>query len=344
MLRSAEALYNAQQARYAKLAILLAREWRRFGDDFDASWAEIGPRVMALVSAAQVGAAYDGALSMHRQLAEAGDQIEPSAIILPEAWAGWTDEGLPIERLLYNSVVQMRTTGADSLDARLKAGLTRLVLLSREQVGAAGRSASQAAIAARPGAGYTRMVNPPCCKDCALQAGRFFRWNTGFQRHPGCDCVHVAVAGGSVPPGYVDDVPTAQIHDLTDGERAALKAGADLPQIVNSRRGVDKSGRWTTESTTRRGLHYDKGRRMTPDAILAQAKSQDEAVQLFVKHGYMEGAGRGKDFEGFGQMGRGGTRVGARHAVYEARRTGVRDPANRYTMTAAERRAADKTI
>ncbi|MEL4468912.1 hypothetical protein AAEX62_09390 [Luteococcus sp. H154] len=325
------------------MAILLAREWRNFGGDFDSSWAEVGPRIMALVSAAQTGAAYDGALSMHRQLVEGGAAIEPSAVIIPGAWAGWSDEGLPIDRLLYNSVVQMRTTDAGSLDERLKIGFQRLVVLSREQVGNAGRSASQVAIAARPGAGYTRMVNPPCCKDCALQAGRFFRWNAGFQRHPGCDCVHVAVAGGSVPRGHADDVPTSQIHDLTDGERLALESGADLSQVVNSQRGPSKAGRWTTESTTRRGMHHGKGRRMTPDAILAQAKSQDDAVRLLTENGYMEGLGRGKDFEGYGQYGRGGTRVGARHAVEQARITGVRDPGSIYTMTAAELRR-NKTI
>jgi len=45
--------------------------------------------------------------------------------------------------------------------------------------------------------------------------------------------------------------------------------------------------------------------------------------------------------EGYGQMGRGGTRVGAREAVERARATGVRDPRERATMTAAERRAFD---
>jgi len=45
--------------------------------------------------------------------------------------------------------------------------------------------------------------------------------------------------------------------------------------------------------------------------------------------------------EGFGQLGRGGRRVGAREAVLRARETGIRDPQVRATMTTAERRVFD---
>jgi hypothetical protein len=45
--------------------------------------------------------------------------------------------------------------------------------------------------------------------------------------------------------------------------------------------------------------------------------------------------------EGFGQLGKGGRARAASDAVVAARTTGVRDPLNRYTMTAAERRLFD---
>ncbi|MFB4414252.1 hypothetical protein, partial [Pantoea sp. ANP04] len=48
--------------------------------------------------------------------------------------------------------------------------------------------------------------------------------------------------------------------------------------------------------------------------------------------------------EGYGALGRGGTRVGAREAVLEARRTGERKPNDRYTMTEAERRLFDAQL
>jgi hypothetical protein len=70
-------------------------------------------------------------------------------------------------------------------------------------------------------------------------------------------------------------------------------------------------------------------------------------LKLLERHGYIlpggqnpSGVIRGQS-EGFGALGRGGTRVGVREAILEARRTGERNPALRATMTAAERRVFD---
>jgi len=66
--------------------------------------------------------------------------------------------------------------------------------------------------------------------------------------------------------------------------------------------------------------------------------------RLLAEDGYLLPEGtvlKGKSYEGFGQMGRGGTRKAASQAVLDARATGIRDPMNRYTMTAAERRLYD---
>lgn len=657
-------LYGANLRRYRALELLIAREWRSLTDDLDASWARIGPRVALLVANAQVGAAYDGALAMHQTLVEAGTPVAPEGIIIPEAWAGWTDQGNPLDSLLGSVNATMRSATASTFAERRSIGLQWLQQAAREQVGAASRGASQVAVAARPGCGFTRMVNPPCCKDCALQAGRWFRWNTGFARHPhcfpagvvisgpaleaatrrwyegelvilatasgehltvtgnhpvltragwlpahliregdevvrstrpegatalvvpnhdqvpsliedvwgalgvrgsdrmpttaedfhgdgrdgevdvvyadralwrslhtpfgqhvgqesfaagvelaerlldervpqllnlgdsaraggpigrgslglpfleghggvprlacfahtaalstvlredapdgptahavllgesvlggprevgghdlllgegapiarwdapggpfsmetrdgyaargadlmqrlagqveldrvvesrsvdfsghvysvtssegwhvanslivsNCDCVHVPVYGDSIPDGYVDDVPVDQIHDLSDAERRAIADGADLSQVVNAARGA--RGHLTTEGATKRGAAgWHMGargntpvRRLTVDAIYAKGGSREQVLQRLADNGYMVGEIRGKTYEGYGQMGRGGTRVGAREAILRARRTGVRDPGSIYTMTAAERRAFDRAL
>lgn len=345
-------LYRANQRRHQALALLLSREWAAVGEDLDTSWSRVGPRVNALIANAQAGAAYDGALSVHQSLGSVGALVIPAAVILPEAWAGWTDQGLPLDRLTYGSVVASRKAEADSWAMRKQVGLDWLTHVAREQVGSASRGAAQVAVATREGVGYTRLVNPPCCKDCAVLAGKWFRWNTGFQRHAGCDCTHVAVAGGTVPSGYVPEVPTAQIHDLSDAERRALAEGADLSQVVNAARGA--KGHLTTEGATGRGLagrHLGAGRgqvtasrRLTVDAIYAKGGSREAVLQRLEENGYLLTGGRGPAYEGFGQMGRGGTRVAARAEVERARRTGVRDPSSLYTMTAAERRAFDREL
>src|SRR5699024_1408125 len=121
---------------------------------------------------------------------------------------------------------------------------------------------------------------------------------------------------------------------------------------INARRGMTPNGTFTTEGTSRRGnasrLLKPRQRRMTPESIYAQAGSRQEAMDLLRHHGYIlpegqvaGGSLRGWDYEGFGQLGRGGTRRAASQAVLDARATGVRDPNNRYTMTAAERRLYD---
>ncbi|MBK6887020.1 MAG: hypothetical protein IPH03_11745 [Tetrasphaera sp.] len=50
-------------------------------------------------------------------------------------------------------------------------------------------------------AGYIRVLSPPSCDRCSVLGGKWFKWNTGFARHPGCDCKHVpAGRGGRRPP------------------------------------------------------------------------------------------------------------------------------------------------
>src|SRR5699024_5069377 len=87
-------------------------------------------------------------------------------------------------------------------------------------------------------------------------------------------------------------------------------------------------------------------KRMTPEFIYEMAKSREEAFELLKHHGYILGRGQIANYdlpvrEGYGELGRGGQRKGAVEAIEKARRTGVRDPFNRYTMTAAERRLYD---
>lgn len=352
MLPAARDHYKRTLRRYHALNMMLARAWSGVDRDLEGSWRRIGPRISALVTSAQVGAAYDGAHGVHLMLRDARTPVRPHGVILPEAWGGWTNLGMPLDSLLRVSIEKVGASDAATFDAAKSEGLDFLKRVAREQVGAASRGAEQVAVASRPGLGYTRMVNPPCCADCAILAGKFFRWNTGFQRHPGCDCYHVPIAGGEVPEGYVDDIELDQITDLSDAERRALDEGADIYQVINARRGA--KGHLTTEGATGYGMagklklgadrrQLTPMRRLTVDAIYAKGGSREAILKRLEENGYFLSMGRDKrTFEGFGQMGRGGTRVGAREAVLRAQMTGVRDPRSVYTMTAAERRKYDR--
>jgi hypothetical protein len=213
-------------------------------------------------------------------------------------------------------------------------------------------------MAVRKNVGYVRMLTLPSCGRCVVLAGRFYRWNAGFLRHPRCDCRHVPssenVAGDLRTDAYEafnSYTPAQQDKHFGKGGAQAIRDGADVSQVVNSRRGMSASGRMTTEGTSRRGNYRQvtgRDRRMTPQAIYDLNKGdRAAAVRDLERYGYILpggqnplGALRGQR-EGFGALGRGGTRVGASAAVQQARETGVRDPLIRATMTTAERRLAD---
>ncbi|WP_419404267.1 hypothetical protein, partial [Micrococcus sp. F3Y] len=78
-------------------------------------------------------------------------------------------------------------------------GRDQLRALVKTTVTDAARVAAGADMAARPRVqGYVRMLNPPSCPRCVVLAGRFYRWNAGFRRHP-------QLMMGLTGDGQVDD-------------------------------------------------------------------------------------------------------------------------------------------
>lgn len=265
--------------------LLVEREWVAIGDDFDAGWPRVGPRLAALVSAAQVGAATDGAASVPAALAQTGFPLRQVAQVNPARFAGTASDGRDLLSLLYGAVIKARTADANGLPQRLAAGSLFLQTVTQVQIADAGRLSAHVAIAATPGAGWVRYVNPPCCQDCAVLAGKFFRHNQGFRRHPGCDCVHRPAADREPPSGYAQEVGLGQIKDLTQGQRVALEDGADLSRVVNAYRGVAPGRRERMSTTTE--LVSAKATRLTPDGILARSRSRDESIALLRRYGYL---------------------------------------------------------
>jgi hypothetical protein len=245
--------------------------------DLDGSWLSVGPRVTGVVSLAQLGAARDGAAYVPRTLVSLGADVDPDGDVVPGSFAGVASDGRSLSGLLDGAKVHAKA--AQSLDA----GGSWLDAAVHTMVSDAGRSAASVAIAARPRVGYVRMVNPPCCSRCAALAGKWFRYNTGFMRHPHCDCTHVP-AMRDAAPGLTSDPPLDAVTGLSVAERQAAEHGADLGRIVNARRG--SSGMTTTEGTTRRGQFAGR-RRLTPDGIFRVASDREETVRLLRAYGYL---------------------------------------------------------
>ena len=342
------------------------------------SWASVDrarisetwlPKVRAdlapVIVAAQINAATSGSDYSAMTLAQQGTYSAPTAYVDPRAFGGYAADGRSLESLLdapAYKAKQLIGSGASATEAMSRAGGFLDVLIASTITDAARQSAS-VDIATRPGVGYTRMLNPPSCSRCTILAGRFYRWNKGFRRHPSCDCIHVSTATGStqgaLSEGLIQD-PYEYFNSLTESQQTqffgkrsaqAIRDGADISQVVNATSKSKRIGMFTTAGTTKRGyagsILKPGQRRMTPDAIYRLNPTKEGALADLKAQGYLlpqgqvaTGAIRGQA-EGFGALGRGGTRRAASQSVLDARATGIRDPNVRYTMTASERRVYD---
>lgn len=339
------------------------RAWRNVSPDYiSQSWREQLGGVIQSVTEQQRVAAMSGALSGSLSLGEMGSWGAPDAFVNVSSLSGFAADGRDLDGLLYSPATTAKTRigngmgVSDAMDSAAK----QLSMIIKTMIADAARQAMGIMVAARPATGYVRMVNPPSCKDCIILAGRFYRWNAGFQRHPNCDCQHVPARVDStaeaIANGWADD-PYEVFDGMSEAERArvfgeanakAIQDGADIYQVVNAQRGMTRTGLFTTEGMTKRGnaarLLQPGQRRATPELIYQWAgDNRAEALRLLEQHGYILPGGqvpggilRGR-VEGFGQFGRGGARRAASQAVLQARATGVRD-GSVYTMTAAERR------
>ncbi|MGP7812416.1 hypothetical protein [Glutamicibacter soli] len=354
--------YKASQRLQSQAALAARRAWGQVqASSISESWEAIlrSSGLIASVSAGQLANATAGASYSADALAQQGLYEPPEAFVNPAGFAGVAADGRTLEGLLYSTAPYVKTLigGGMDVSTAMGAGAKHVQMLAKTTVADAGRGAAGVDIASRRGVGYVRMLNPPSCSRCSVLAGKFYRWNTGFRRHPGCDCVHVAstdkaVSGGK-SEGLIHD-PYEYFHGLSEAEQnklytkagaQAIRDGADLFQVVNSRRGMKPGGLVTTEGTSRRGnFGRANGPRLTPEAIYQKNLSRAETLKELERYGYILpggqdplGAIRGQR-DGFGALGRGGTRVGARQAALEVRRTGERKPNDRYNMTEAERR------
>lgn len=323
------------------------------------TWRTATLQVLPVLESAQVAAATSGASYGAAAIAEQGAYVAPRAWVNPQTWAGFASDGRPLVGLLQSPAYRTLTAIKGGMSERDALGVGRRALdkILHTQVGDAGRTAAGVDIAARPGVGYVRMLVGTSCPDCLVLAGRFYRWNAGFRRHPHDDCVHVPSPGveAARAKGYVTD-PYEHFEAMSReeqdafwgaGSAQAIRDGADIYRVGNARRGA--KGMVTTEGTSKRGYASDlRGRRLTPEGIYAQATSRDDALRLLEEHRYVLPGGqtaggviRGADYEGYGSLGRGGTRVGMSSLVEQSRATGVQNYA---TLTAAQRRAYDAAL
>lgn len=312
-LPDASRRYQRQQLALAALTIGATRRlWARMGTgDWDAAWRQIRPTMLAVVAAAQLRAAQAAVAYVPAVTVEVGIDPAQVATVRPAAFAGEASDGRPLGTLLEQSVVAARMSGLDTAGS-LEAGGRWLEIAVQTQLSDAARGAESVALTATPAVtGYVRMLNPPSCSRCAILAGRWYRWNTGFLRHPRCDCRHIPAAEDMA--GDLTTDPYEYFRSLSERDQAqvfttagaqAIRDGADIYQVVNARRTA--AGLTTLEGVqSRRGFAAERLhggplprfarpnlRRLSPEGIYELASDRDEALRLLQRHGYITGYGQ----------------------------------------------------
>lgn len=286
------------QRRLALNAMLGARHlWGQVQPaDFDGSWSRVAQRMQALLTLAQARAAVDGTAYVTDVLAAQGIDAAPDGNVEPAKLAGVASSGADLATLLYGPIITAKQFVLQGLTGAAALTQARSVLdgIMLTQVADAGRVATGTATVARPGVdGYMRMLTRPSCSRCVVLAGKFYKWDAGFLRHPRCDCVHIPtvenVAGDSRtdPAAYFDSL-TSQQQSATFGQAGAqaIRDGSDISRVVNARSGIYTA---STSGRTVRATHAGakKRLRLMPEQIYTDATSRADAIRLLRHYGYI---------------------------------------------------------
>lgn len=311
-MASAEVIASEHHADQVKLSNLAAYRVQALWQMVDQasisdSWAALLPRAVQTVSALQLVAA-SRANDYVKSVLEAQGIDDEGESVVPSSLAGIASDGRSLAGLLASpayTALDAISNGV-GIDRAMAAGLNDALMLASSSVTDAGRIADGVGITTRRTVtGYIRQTSGKCCSRCAVLAGRFYRWNSGFLRHPQCACIHVP-AGESVaaskrtdPYKYFDSLSRAeQDKRFTKDGAQAIRDGADMNQVVNARRGMSTTAsgaKVTSEGTSKRGYYRSLGgskQRMMPEEIYKRANSRDDAIRLLTEHGYITPAGQ----------------------------------------------------
>lgn len=279
--------------------------------DLSGSWAAtVGPAMVRTLAAGQRLAAAGASQYVSAAVRAQGGDPAADGAIGTVAFSGTAADGRSLAGLLYTPVLKTKMAISAGLPVReaLTSGATELSMLVGTEVADAGREAAGAAMTAtRSVHGYVRMVSGSACSRCIILAGKHYRWNASFQRHPRCQCTAVPAienrAGDLTtdPHAFFDHLSPAQ-QDARFGkaDAQAIRDGADINQVVNARRGLYETkvfGRdvqATTEGMSRRGLAGQrlagstKGLRLTVRQIYIDgAGDRDLTISLLRRYGYL---------------------------------------------------------
>lgn len=241
-------------------------------------------------------------------VAQAVRKVIEAPKVTPAAFAGVASDGRPLASLLAQPLIETYTQlGAGvPTDLALSRGMDSMDRILATQVHDAAREAGQVQMTAiREITGYQRLVEPGACDRCAILAGRIYRYNASFLRHPACRCVGVPVTDATAPPRndreLFDAMSVAQQNRSFGLAGAqAIRDGASPQRVVNARRGMSTvqtaSGRNVAAPqrlygqdllTTTAGARPGRPRLMPAGIYQIAGDDRGLAIDLLQTHGYL---------------------------------------------------------
>lgn len=264
--------------------------------------------MVGMMAAAQVSAAREADDYVTRILTELdyGPPIGESALN-PQRFAGVDGSGLPLDTLFAQSLIELdRQLDRDAADmlAALRATEPWIEGVTETVLGDTNRAAETVAAGQRPWiAGYIRAAEPGACSRCMILSGKFFMFNEGFRRHPRCRCTHIPAPDAKDASNALIKAESPESHfwslteeeqDKTFGEAGAqaIRDGADMAQVVNARRGMQRAqyagqNVLTTTVGTTRGPRRNSIRLMPESIMRIAGDDADERIRLLRLHGYI---------------------------------------------------------
>ena len=171
-------------------------------------------------------------------------------------------------------------------------------------------SAMGVSITQRAGVGYVRVESPDCCPRCAILAGKYFRHNNDFLRHPKCHGRTIPCKGKekAEKQGWITS-PMDRFNNMSEEEQdkvfghadaQAIRDGADIYQsstptaaCANRTRQrphdhVRSTGRYGWSRMIRKYQYgQQQHRRLTPEGIYSFNLPREQTIELLKREGYI---------------------------------------------------------
>lgn len=247
----AEELYRQRRSLSDQVVANLLQIWQTQVDpnNLDASWDSLSQVFAMQTYNAQIASATLSVPFVDAQAALQG-VTEEAPLTDPRQYAGVAPDGRGLTPLLYGSVTATKTATAQGqfITDAFKVGAAFLSVAVSTAITDSGRYRDGTYALGRGARHYVRAISPGACSRCAILAGSASS-ASAFPRHPNCHCYAVPV-WKQTPAGFFDSAQDyfesldrlAQDRIFTRSGAQAIRDGADMNQVVNSRRGAITRG------------------------------------------------------------------------------------------------------